>query len=180
MVFILCVCVCVTEKKENEEKSELEVREKRALGMLIRHPVVIATAKSVLMMYLGAVSSVATSALLTDPIEPPPKTRKIRVRRNAAGFSRLIVKVLSYFAYEGVAFLGGVGTNEYNNYRTAQIESRLRRQVINCRLNNYGCLEGVCWSNCGPRLRSGDWCLLTKGNKLYFYIHSFIQLSIDS
>lgn len=38
-------------------------------------------------------------------------------------------------------FAAGVGANEWNNYRLARFESRLRRQVVNCRYNNFGCLK---------------------------------------
>lgn len=36
--------------------------------------------------------------------------------------------------------------------------SKSSRITINCSRNNFGCIENVCWSNCGPRLTSADWC----------------------
>lgn len=38
------------------------------------------------------------------------------------------------------------------------------RITINCSRNNFGCIENVCWSNCGPRLTSADWCFTSNGN----------------
>lgn len=34
----------------------------------------------------------------------------------------------------------------------------LERVQVNCKANNYGCAEKLCWANCGPRMRANDWC----------------------
>lgn len=36
------------------------------------------------------------------------------------------------------------------------------RAKIDCKTNEYGCMQGMCWTNCGPRLDAGDWCFTTK------------------
>lgn len=41
----------------------------------------------------------------------------------------------------------------------------LVRKKFDCKKNNYGCIQNVCWSNCGPRIGSADWCITTKDNK---------------
>lgn len=33
---------------------------------------------------------------------------------------------------------------------------------MNCLKNNFGCFDGgVCWANCGPRVRTSDYCFTT-------------------
>lgn len=44
----------------------------------------------------------------------------------------------------------------------AERERLIVRRRIACKDNNYGCLHGRCWSNCGPRLETADWCFTTK------------------
>lgn len=39
----------------------------------------------------------------------------------------------------------------------------LKRETLDCKLNNYGCVYRLCWVNCGPRLKSGDYCYATSG-----------------
>lgn len=39
---------------------------------------------------------------------------------------------------------------------------KLKRRTPDCQFNNFGCIAKRCWSNCGPRLTGGDWCLTTK------------------
>lgn len=36
------------------------------------------------------------------------------------------------------------------------------RAKIDCKTNEYGCMQGMCWSNCGPRLDAGDSCFTVK------------------
>lgn len=39
------------------------------------------------------------------------------------------------------------------------------RIKLGCEENNFGCMQNTCWSNCGPRIKSGDWCLTVADNK---------------
>ena len=39
-----------------------------------------------------------------------------------------------------------------------QQQERLARVKLDCNLNNVGCVQNICWSNCGPRVNSADWC----------------------
>lgn len=41
-------------------------------------------------------------------------------------------------------------------------EERLARKIIDYERNNFGCIADLCWTNCGPRLGTGDWCFITK------------------
>lgn len=45
-------------------------------------------------------------------------------------------------------------------------EARLARQTIDCDLNHFGCIQGLCWTNCGPRLSAADWCFTTKNDSV--------------
>lgn len=38
---------------------------------------------------------------------------------------------------------------------------QLGRKPLDCNLNNFGCVNQMCWVNCGPRIFSSDWCLAT-------------------
>lgn len=49
-----------------------------------------------------------------------------------------------------------------NKKNAAESEEKLRRRAVDCTLNHVGCVEGFCYSNCGPRIRSADWCFTTK------------------
>lgn len=47
-----------------------------------------------------------------------------------------------------------------NNLKNKNIEKRLRARS-DCKTFNFGCIENLCWTNCGPRLNSDDWCITT-------------------
>lgn len=71
----------------------------------------------------------------------------------------------------GITMIGAGVTTSYANIKkreaqAAKAEERLARKTINCEKNNVGCIQGVCWSNCGPRLSSVDWCFVTKDDKV--------------
>lgn len=146
-IFIIFFCVTYSNNNENtsvSEKKEILIREKRNLGVLLRNPAVMTTVKAAVMASLG----ITATQIIKNHIEPELKRiRKapnfavakhrfrrdvalIRTRRNALLIGRIVAKILSLIAYGGVAFAAGVGANEYNNYRTALAESRLRRSVI--------------------------------------------------
>lgn len=67
----------------------------------------------------------------------------------------------------GSLVLAGVATSyidsEIKQKYARDAEERLIRRTIDCSNNNFGCLEFICWSNCGPRLASADWCATTDG-----------------
>lgn len=45
--------------------------------------------------------------------------------------------------------------------RAQERMATLKRRVIECSTNNFGCFASRCWSNCGPRLTAADWCFTT-------------------
>lgn len=74
---------------------------------------------------------------------------------------------LRYSALGAVMAGAGIATTAVDakirdNYLAKHME-RLSRRTIDCSLNNFGCIDEVCWSNCGPRINSADWCL-TRSN----------------
>lgn len=45
-----------------------------------------------------------------------------------------------------------------------RIEENRFRLKIDCKKNIFGCIENICWTNCGPRLESADWCFTKKNS----------------
>lgn len=100
-----------------------------------------------------------------------PKTRNstvlIRKRRNpipligrAVGFATKYSGIITALTAAGAAStVADVYIRDHMDKKAAE---RLSRKVIDCDLNNVGCIDNMCWTNCGPRLTSADWCLTTK------------------
>lgn len=91
--------------------------------------------------------------------------RKIR----GVGTGSLGAKLVKITAWSIGMTLSGVAIAATDNaikdaYYTKN-QNKLARKAIECQNNNFGCLENVCWTNCGPRLYSADWCLTTKTGK---------------
>lgn len=58
----------------------------------------------------------------------------------------------------GGLFLGDyLARRREDDYRNMTSPS-LNRSRIDCRQNNFGCSDSICWTNCGPRLQSDDFC----------------------
>lgn len=53
----------------------------------------------------------------------------------------------------------------------------VHRAKIACETSDYGCYNGYCWANCGPRVASGDWCYTTKGNVMLISESSIIKVN---
>lgn len=66
----------------------------------------------------------------------------------------------------GMAFAGAVasvaGAVAADALAAKRENERLERSSIDCSKDHVGCIEGNCWSNCGPRVHSSDWCFTTK------------------
>lgn len=91
----------------------------------------------------------------------PTKPHKISKRNTG----KILQKFIEILGIGGVTLLAGVGITEYSNMRSQQLEeATLVRARLNCKKNNFGCFDGYCWSNCGPRLSSGDWCFTFDGD----------------
>lgn len=61
-----------------------------------------------------------------------------------------------------------IGTVIIDNYRQKEtnealtkLEDRLRKA---CEIFNVGCIDGKCWSNCGPRYFAADYCFTRKNH----------------
>lgn len=84
--------------------------------------------------------------------------------------SKALPKIANMLGWGGVI----VGSSAASSYLDTQIKERADRkraeyfgkQAINCKLYNFGCIQNLCWANCGPRLRSSDWCLTTNSTNL--------------
>lgn len=86
-----------------------------------------------------------------------------RKTRSIPAFLPVIGKLV---AWTGTMTAAGVATSYIDTAikekAAREQEERLARKSIDCELNNFGCIQNICWSNCGPRLYSADWCFVTK------------------
>lgn len=117
-----------------------------------------------------------TNATLTESVYEDLKSKKnTSIMKNGHGLKlnrsrRLLpifVTVGKMVGMAGTIILAGTATSFIDSaikekYALEQ-EERLIRKSIDCRYNNYGCLNNFCWANCGPRLTSADWCVTTNG-----------------
>ena len=70
-----------------------------------------------------------------------------------------------YAGYVVAITASGVAINQIDKALSEkESEKKLKRQKFDCEGNDYGCIGGYCWTNCGPRLKHGDWCYVTSGN----------------
>lgn len=76
----------------------------------------------------------------------------------------------------GVASVAGSVATHYLNERENE---KLTRKTIECRHSNFGCIGGYCWTNCGPRLFSADWCFTTKNTSELNYIPCVLREECD-
>lgn len=67
-----------------------------------------------------------------------------------------------------------LGVNQIQKQLDKSDTPSLVREPFKCETNNYGCLHGNCWTNCGPRLQSSDYCLTTNGT-----LEKTAQLNIE-
>lgn len=72
-----------------------------------------------------------------------------------------------FFLWTGILTASGVAVSVADNYVKDKFErkrkmdfSRKRDREPDCLWNSYGCIAKMCWTNCGPRLDSTDYCLV--------------------
>lgn len=82
-----------------------------------------------------------------------------RQKRLAPGVI-IAAKMLGWSVGMTVAGVGFAVAGAYAaDYLVQQRENEpLKRARIDCHSNNAGCFENICFTNCGPRLMSSDWC----------------------
>lgn len=103
-----------------------------------------------------------------------------RQKRNpiAAYLSANAGKILAQtLVWSTASTVGGIATGVAGavvnaHYEDEQISRTLRRRKIECLHNNRGCVKiqgvrwGICWTNCGPRVYSSDWCFTESKYKM--------------
>ncbi|XP_031636070.1 uncharacterized protein LOC116348965 [Contarinia nasturtii] len=91
---------------------------------------------------------------------------KSRKRRSViATMMPVVGRLIGWTAAMSIAGVSAVAADILIRDAIAQKNAKaLSRISIDCNLNLYGCLNGFCWHNCGPRLSSADWCFSTKKN----------------
>lgn len=93
--------------------------------------------------------------------------------RKKKGFGAAVAPILPHVgkffgwgvAMTSAAAVGSVTTvfvQDLINKNNLIEESKLGRIAMGCESNKAGCIDGYCWANCGPRMRSADWCFTTK------------------
>lgn len=75
-----------------------------------------------------------------------------------------------YLRWGAVFTASGVLTTTVDAYIRASIakknEERIKHLTIDCLKNNFGCIENICWTHCGPRLSAADWCITTRNDSV--------------
>lgn len=86
--------------------------------------------------------------------------------RNVRAIPAFVVPAVKMIGYTAGIIAGGAAVSaidiKMREYAAIKAEERLRRKIITCDQGNYGCIQNICWTNCGPRLDSSDWCFTTK------------------
>lgn len=94
------------------------------------------------------------------------KVNATRVRRGLKGVGKTVVEGVKIIAYGLSTLFGGIGASEYYIQRIQQQQQRSATEntKFECEVQKFGCFEGYCWSHCGPRPKSDDWCFVTSNN----------------
>lgn len=88
-----------------------------------------------------------------------------RTSRQIPLFVRRMGKVGGWgAAWIGVSAASSIIDTYIKNQNEEKILAMVRAK-FNCETNNYGCMENVCYTNCGPRISSSDWCITTNPNE---------------
>lgn len=83
-------------------------------------------------------------------------TRLAKVGKGTKKFEK---KALKFTAIWSIASAGGkyaelMVNHEWNKHHNHPVER-------DCEKDRYGCVNSMCWTSCGPRLTSQDFCLIT-------------------
>lgn len=96
-------------------------------------------------------------------------TNKSHVGRSRRSFAAVGKFAAKYAAWLAVMVSAGVTSSAAeqffaNHFEEKRIE-KLRRLTFDCNTNEFGCLNGRCWTQCGPRSNTIDWCITSYGHK---------------
>lgn len=113
----------------------------------------------------------------------PSFAKKSVARRNKRAVGLIFAVIARYILLGSVMAGATVGASvvdraiQENSIITDH--SRVSRPSIDCTKANVGCANNICWTNCGPRLMSGDWCLTTNENATLTYTGPSIALQYN-
>lgn len=105
----------------------------------------------------------------TTTTTPRPMLRRNnQVARNRRAIGAVVGRfVAKYTAWLAVMVAAGVTSSAAEQYFIYHFNEKamesMKRRTIDCTSNNFGCLNNLCWTNCGPRLTSNDWCIASNG-----------------
>lgn len=88
-------------------------------------------------------------------------------KRRAVPFARIASTAGKYAGWAiAMAAAGIVTTSADHMIREYIIKTnagkKVARKRIDCTTNNFGCVQNICWTNCGPRVDYTDWCFTTR------------------
>lgn len=84
------------------------------------------------------------------------------LRRILKSILKEVIKLVkSGIKWTGIITASNVASNAIDRKLTGAT-AKSDRTYDNCNTNGFGCLKGLCWRHCGPRLRSADWCYANK------------------
>lgn len=96
------------------------------------------------------------------PLSAVAQLRKTRAAPLMAFLRVALPHVGNFAKWSGIFSIAGAASSYTAHILEEKDIEKLRRKSIDCNSNNYGCLSNMCWSNCGPRINSADWCFSTK------------------
>lgn len=113
----------------------------------------------------GSMESIASSASSTA-VEASKKSKIGAAVLTEVGKSvalgGTLVAANSFSSYTDSKIRQSVDAETQDLNRQIQQQEPQNRATIDCKSNEYGCFQKMCWTNCGPRLDKGDWCYATK------------------
>lgn len=68
----------------------------------------------------------------------------------------------SIMKWGGIYVVGSAGSKYIERKMDQSFDQEdNERANWNCHKNNFGCMRGRCWTNCGPRVKTADYCYTT-------------------
>lgn len=89
---------------------------------------------------------------------------KTSLSRKPRAAGAMFATVGKMFGWTAAMTIAGVATSAIDTAINKPREEKKKpeksfgRKKFNCQQNNFGCLKDKCWTNCGPRIYSADWC----------------------
>lgn len=112
------------------------------------------------------IATSTTTTIKPELIKLKPNFTDIlsRKSRQIPPFLRKSVKVGGWAASWVAISTASSLVDSYIKEKSAERVLSIGRARFDCKKHNYGCIQNLCWSNCGPRIASSDWCVTSNKN----------------